>query len=84
MSCGLRQADVEDLGSIGGRPAPVPCLRGVVRGALIADFDAVYGIGATLAPRLWANQPFNSIADLEAVHGMGPVRANAVWSHFCR
>ena len=50
----------------------------------IADFDAVYGIGATLAPRLWANQPFNSIAELEAVHGIGPVKANAVWSRFCR
>ena len=55
----------------------------VIADKSIADFDAVYGIGATLAPRLWANQPFHSIADLDAVYSIGPVRANAVWSHFC-
>ena len=56
----------------------------VIAGKSVAAFDAVYGIGATLAPRLAAAQPFHSIADLEAVRGIGPVKANAVWSHFCR
>ena len=55
----------------------------VITGRSAAAFDAVYGIGEVLAPRLAATQPFASIADLDAVSGIGPVKSNAVWAHFC-
>ena len=48
-----------------------------------AEYDAVPGIGETLAPRLVAAQPFSSVAQLDAVRGIGPVKASAVWAHFC-
>ena len=56
----------------------------VISGRTAAEYDAVSGIGATLAARLRAAQPFTSVADLDAVSGIGPVKANAVWNHFCR
>ena len=55
----------------------------VISGRSAAEFDAVYGIGEVLAPRLAAVQPFASIADLDAVSGIGPVKSGAVWDHFC-
>ena len=61
----------------------VPLQQCVIAGRSAAEYDAVSGIGETLAARLVAAQPFTSRADLQRVNGIGPTRSEAVWSHFC-
>ena len=55
----------------------------VIANRSAAEYDAVSGIGETLAGRLVAAQPFSSRSQLEAVRGIGPVKSEAVWSYFC-
>ena len=70
----------------GAAPPPVttaPPAACVITGKSASAYDAVPGIGATLASRLVAGEPYRSTADLRQVSGIGQVKADAVWSHFC-
>ena len=56
----------------------------MIVGKTESQYEAVHGIGTTLAARLVADEPYRSVADLQRVSGIGDVKANAIWDHFCR
>ncbi len=80
---GLSAAPQAPTAALTPTTTAAPSRQCAIAGRSAAEYDAVSGIGETLAARLVAAQPFTSRADLQRVNGIGPTRSEAVWSHFC-